>query len=56
MDGLQENIALRNWAHKSLVKATGQDLPADARAWEELLRNPAAVGTPRSAGIGERMR
>jgi hypothetical protein len=33
-------VALRNRAHESLVQATGRDLPADAKTWDELLHRP----------------
>jgi hypothetical protein len=42
----RDNIALINRAHESLVSATGRDLPADARAWEEFLANPAGSDAP----------
>src|SRR5262249_18855772 len=37
----KDNVALRNRAHESLVKATGRDLPPDAQAWAEFLNSPA---------------
>jgi HEAT repeats/PBS lyase HEAT-like repeat len=30
-------VALRDCAHKSLVQATGKDLPPDAKAWDKLM-------------------
>jgi hypothetical protein len=38
----QDNIALRNRVHESLVKATGKELPPDAAAWDEFLNSPAS--------------
>jgi HEAT repeat protein len=35
----EQDIALRETARLSLVSATGTDLPADAKAWDGLLRN-----------------
>jgi HEAT repeat protein len=36
----EQDIALRDTARASLVAATGKDLPADARDWDNLLRGP----------------
>jgi hypothetical protein len=35
----EQDVALRESARSSLVAATGQDLPADAKAWDNLLHN-----------------
>lgn len=37
----EKDVALRDCAHKSLVTATGKKLPPDAKAWEEMLNDPA---------------
>jgi hypothetical protein len=45
----EQDISLRESARVSLVSATGKDLPADAKAWEELLQSPdgaAVVAQP----------
>jgi hypothetical protein len=45
----EQDISLRESARVSLVSATGKDLPADAKAWEELLQSPdgtAVAGQP----------
>ncbi len=36
----EKNLALRHQAAESLEQITGKDLPPDAQAWEEFLRNP----------------
>ncbi len=36
----EKDVALRARAHESLKTATGKNLPADAKAWRELLDNP----------------
>jgi hypothetical protein len=35
----EQDVALRESARVSLVAATGRDLPADAKAWDDLLHN-----------------
>jgi HEAT repeat protein len=40
----EQDVALRNEVHHSLVEATGRDLPADATAWNNLLNT--APGQP----------
>jgi hypothetical protein len=39
-----KDVALRDRAHESLVKATGKDLPADPKPWEEMLEQQVANG------------
>jgi HEAT repeat protein len=38
----EDDVALRERAHLSLVSATGKDLPADAKAWSDFLSSPGA--------------
>ncbi len=38
----ERDVALHDAAHQSLVAVTGKKLPADAKAWDDLLNNPAA--------------
>jgi HEAT repeat protein len=45
----EKDVALRGRAHESLVAVTGKHLPADARAWDDLLHKP-----PTGAGGRER--
>lgn len=35
----EQDVALRESAHASLVAATGRNLPADAKVWDDLLQN-----------------
>jgi HEAT repeat protein len=49
-----DDDALRNNAHRSLVSATGRDLPADPQAWDEWLKNPQAV-PPSKPNLGDRI-
>ncbi len=45
----EQDVALRETARASLVSATGKELPADAKAWDDLLHQPdgtAVVGQP----------
>jgi hypothetical protein len=46
-----KDVALRDRARESLVAATGKDLPADAKAWEDFLHQPGGQGPP---GEGEK--
>jgi hypothetical protein len=46
----EQDVALRDEARSSLVKATGKDLPADAQAWADFLHQS---GTPDKALAGE---
>jgi HEAT repeat protein len=41
----EKDVALRDRAHESLVAATGKDLPADPKAWDDLIhqRNDAVA-------------
>lgn len=39
----ERDVALKARAHQSLQQVTGKNLPADARAWRELQRNPGAT-------------
>lgn len=53
----EEDDALRNNAHQSLVRVTGRDLPADAQVWADFLHDPNSVkhaSTP-GAKIGDRI-
>ena len=36
----EKDVAVRNRAHESLQAATGKHLPADAKAWDELIHSP----------------
>jgi hypothetical protein len=43
----EKDVALRDTAHEALKSATGRDLPADAKAWRDLIaRGPAAAPPP----------
>lgn len=51
-----QNDALRNNAHQSLVAATGRDLPPDAQTWNDFLQNPDSLQPgPRGPRVGERI-
>jgi hypothetical protein len=39
----EKDVAIKGRAHESLQTATGKNLPADARAWRELMANPASL-------------
>jgi hypothetical protein len=41
-----KDVALRDRAHESLVKATGKDLPPDPKAWDNVLQQVADGKTP----------
>ena len=43
MAGKDEDIGLQRRCHESLVSITGQELPADAKAWQDMLRAPGAA-------------
>ena len=52
----EQAVALRSCAHKSLVSATGKDLPPDAVAWEGFLsRSSAQDAVAREPSLGERI-
>lgn len=52
----EEDIALRTRAHQSLVSATGQELPPDAKTWADFLHNPASKpAVARQPGVGEKI-
>jgi hypothetical protein len=53
----RDNVALRNRAHESLVKATGRELPPDAQAWADFLNSPAGQhsAVARQPTVGERI-
>lgn len=41
-----KDVALRDRAHESLVKATGKDLPADPKVWDDFLQQVADGKAP----------
>jgi hypothetical protein len=51
----EQDVALRESARGSLVAATGKDLPADVKAWDDLLHQPngqAVVAQPERKFLG----
>lgn len=53
----EQNPALRNRAHESLVSATGRELPPDAQTWSDFLRDPQSAGKGTAGGpaVGKRI-
>lgn len=39
----EKDVALKRRAHESLQSATGRNLPPDAKAWRDMMANPASV-------------
>jgi HEAT repeat protein len=52
----EQDVALRDRAHRSLVSATGKELPPDAAAWSELLESaPRDKAVVREPGLSEKI-
>ncbi|HTU16697.1 MAG TPA: HEAT repeat domain-containing protein [Gemmataceae bacterium] len=51
----EQNVALRNRAAGSLQKITGQDLPANAEAWDDFLRKAGKDGLAKKPSLGDKL-
>lgn len=47
----ERDVALRDRAHESLVKATGKNLPPDAQAWDQFLHNSDQRAAQQRRGV-----